>query len=594
MTPDIFTDVQKLAIRESPEIWMEVFGYLEDKEKVLRRADLPNDVQQQIFRAYEWCQANNSACRVLILKSRKEGASTAATALAYHHLSNFKAEGVIIGTDNATADNLTGMLRRFAENDVFPWGCKMTWKPSVNMGEWTHGSVVKRDTALDSKAGRASTIQVVIATETAHWPNDGVRSADQVMLSLLNSMPDITNSVCILDSTANGAGGFFYETYQGASTLAERKNGRFGNGWIRVFSPWHANPQRAIHIDDRQRAEIRATMTEREKQGMILYGWQESQIAWRRETIATKCGGSEMKFDQEYPESEEVAFQVSGSPRFDLVGCARMRKMAETNFHHGKLGTIEENGGSVRFLPSPKGYLWMIEPPEPGRGYCLHADVMTGEQSAGAKVRDCHAVGIIRDGYLDGNRTWHPPELVAAIHVEDEAEPGGCRWGLTMLADRIQRLSKLYGDCIVVPEANNPGIALIELLKERHVEIWQREDPDHLNLGKKLKKSGFWTGGKTKDGVVAVLEDTIQSIGIEGKEQFICHYPRAAKEFATFVTNKDGSCGAAQGNHDDWVMSIGIALAVSAYTTYPMPVPRGDWREAGQQSSSPKGAGAVG
>lgn len=597
MSAELLTDVEKLAIREHPGVWFDSFGFLEDREKTLRRADPANAIQCELFSIYHWCRANNVQCNIIGLKSRKEGLSTGATALGHHHLSNYTADGVVIGTDHETSDTLMRMLRRYADNDAFPWGTDFKWKPAENAGEYSHGSTVKRDTAIDPKAGRSSTIQVLIATEVAHWPAAGKRSADETMLSILNSMPDIPNILRVVDSTANGAGGFFYETYQGAVTFAEMRAGNRGNGWIRVFEPWHSSPLRKVTLDDSQRAAVRDTLTEREEAGMINFGWTEGQVAWRRETISAKCGNSELKFDQEYPESEEVAFQVSGSPRFDLVGCARLKKMAELNFHRGKIGTIEENI-SCQFIPNDKGWLWMIEAPRPGLGYCVIADVMTGEQSAGSKRRDCHAPAVLREGYLDGDKVWHPTALVAAIHVDDETEPGGCRWGLALLADRVRRLTILYGGAIVVPEANNPGLTLIELLKERGVQVWQRDDPDHMNLGKKLKKSGFRTDSKTKEAVVETLADMIESAGIEGKEQFVCHYPRASKEFATFVRLPDGKCEAAQGNHDDWVMAIGIGLTVNCFSAFPTPQ-RQQWQSNNDyHDSNPiaqrHGSGAVG
>ena len=545
----VLSDEQALAVRESPEVWFTAFAKLEDRAKTLRYADAPGDVQQQIFRAYQWCQMQGVPCKVVICKSRKEGASTAATALAYHHLSNYRAEAVIIGTDNSTSDNLTAMLRRFAENDQFHWGTKFSWKPSVNTGEWTHGSVVRRDTAIDPKAGRAGTIQVLVATETAHWPTNGVRSADEVMLSILNSMSDIPNSLCAVDSTANGSSGWFYETYGEAVTLADRQRGIIGNGWIKIFTAWHTSPLRAESVTEAQRGEIEATLTQRETRGQTLYGWTTEQIAWRRATIASKCGKDESKFDQEYPESELVAFQASGRPRFDLDGMTRLELAASLDKMQ-RVGRLDEIGNAKAMVFSydatPEGWLWLREKPVPGGRYVAALDPMTGEQ-AGGKDPDTHAFHVLRTGYTDGRMVF-PDEVVAVIHVE-----GGCRWDADQIADKAARVCRWYGNCMIIPEVN-VALDVLDKLKEAGCDIYRREEPaDHIRPGAKQKIIGWKTTGPTRPLIVSAVAEAVRD------GTLACLYRPVIEQMRTFVV-KDRRAEAMSGKHDDHVLCLGIAL----------------------------------
>lgn len=568
--PVEYSDEELLAVRTDVKLHFEVYGFLESREKILRRADAANNIQTQLFDAYNWCQANNQQCSIIGLKPRKDGMSTAAIEVLYHHCQNHKAAGVIIGTDGATGDTLMRMLVRYAENDRFPWKNTFNYTKSTNHADFSHGSEIDRDTATDPKAGRAATTGALVATEVAHWPSSGVRAADETMLSMLNSMPDISNRLRIVDSTANGASGWFFETYTGAVTLAERKTGKRGNGWIKIFEPWHTSPLRAIPVTTEDRAAIDASLTEREKAGIIEYAWTHEQIAWRRQKISEDCGSSELKFDQEFPANEMVAFQTSGSPRFDLVGCARLVKMAQNNFARGKIGSIEGEKGNFRFREDAQGYVWMIEAPIPGCEYCCIGDYMGGEQTEGAIKRDKHAVGILRRGYFEGT-LWHPTELVAAIHVEGaNTADGGCMWDHDVISERQFKLASIYGKCIHVPEANNDGKVIIAFLKALGAFIWQREDLDHVNLGKKMKKPGFLTGPATKAFWIAAMAQAIRMAGLEGREEFICHYLPWCVQFGTFVRKPNGkSCEAQRGCFDDGVAAIGIGLYVDEWTRMP-------------------------
>lgn len=554
------TDREVVAVREHPGVWFDAFAWLQDREKTLRKADPSNSIQRELFRIYAWCQDNKVPCNIIGLKSRKEGLSTGATALAYHHLSEHTANAVVIGTDNETSDTLTGMVQRYAENDSFPWGSDMTWKPSENRGTWTHGSELKRDTAIDPKAGRSSTIQVLVATEVAHWPASGIRSADETMLSILNSMPDIANLVRVVDSTANGATGWFYETYTDAVTFEERKAGKLGNGWIKVFEPWHASPLRRTIITDEKRAEVDSSLTQRERAGIERYGWNQEQIQWRRETIATKCGREEGKFDQEYPESEEVAFLTSGSPKLNVAMVGRMMGLAEKAWkatqagenNAPKLGYLTETGRGIVFMESVENaWLWLAEPPARGCHYLEFVDPMTGEQSKGAKVRDRHAPGIMRAPYVDEDAVIHRTAVVACLYAED----GNCRWEMDVLAARMRLLQRWYGDCLIVPEVNK-AMDLIPLLREKGAtNIYLRPvRPDANNPGEYQSTVGFLTTESTRNLWVNALVEGVR------EQDFECLYLPAIKDFAALITTPAGRAQAAPKRHDDWCSGIGIGL----------------------------------
>ncbi len=258
-------------------------------------------------------------------------------------------------------------------------------------------------------------------------------------------------------------------------------------------------------------------------------------------------------------------FMLDGAEsRFDFEGLERLQRIAE-NCHAGaRRGIISEHGGTFTFAPDANGWAWVSEAPAEGRAYLAFADPMKGEQSAGSTHRDTHACGVLRQGWLDGDRVDRPTELVAAIHVDDPDAFSGaaCRWELSVLAHRLWQLAGYYGGCTIVPEENNYGGVLIKELLDLEADVWQREDPDHERGGRRtIRKYGYQTNSKTKRYWVEELAKAIF------EQTFICRFKPAVAQLAAFVQNDDGTCEARPGAFDDFVAGIGIGLTVGAYKT---------------------------
>jgi len=256
-------------------------------------------------------------------------------------------------------------------------------------------------------------------------------------------------------------------------------------------------------------------------------------------------------------------FMLDGAEsRFDFDGLEHLQRIAENTHDNARRGVISEHGGTFTFMPDPRGWAWISEPPAEGMAYLAFADSMKGEQSAGGKHRDTHACGILRQDYLDGSKTHHPVELVAAIYVDDKDAFSGaaCRWELSVLAHRLLLLAGYYGNCTIVPEENNYGGVLIKELLDLGADVWQREDMDHERGGKRtLKKYGYQTNSKTKRYWVEEMAKAI----LEGS--FICRFKPAVAQLAAFIQNEDGTCEARPGAFDDFVAGMAIGLTVGAY-----------------------------
>ena len=558
------------------------FASIETKSGVMERAPKATKFQTEILQAYEWLVSKNRPVRIIAApKARQSGGSTIVGHICYHHTRRFHCHGMMMADESSRTLKIWQLFQRFAANDPFAhfWDsayegntevCRFRYQDedgTARVAEW------EKETANDPKAGAAGTRRVLWFSECMRYKREGDAADTKVIANAINSMPLEAGTVVFLESTAEGPGGYAYGIYQEAATLREVVTGKTPpswNGWVKVFCAWHdcadyqldaGRPEHAGWFNDAD--ERFASHRSREQAGVRLYGWTAGQIAWRRQKIVGDKIGIEL-FDRDFPESPEVAFSSSAHSRFDADGVARMLVEARDGHKLGRRGVLHENVGVLRFMPDEhNGFLWMIEPPEEGRSYCIFADPMEGEQSMGeASTLDCHAVGVLREAYRDVEGVEWPDEVVAVFDA-----PNGVRWELAVLAERIRQLSAFYGKCNIVPESNNSGAALIILLKLAGLDVYRRQTPDAINPNKTVKASGFRTTSRTKPQWIEALATAIT------EETLRCRYLPAVRELPTFVRKPDGTCSAASGKHDDWVAAIAIAVLCRVFTRMHKPEP---------------------
>ena len=241
---------------------------------------------------------------LIILKSRREGVSTWSEARIFERvLRQENHNGIVIAHKAKASTKLFRMTRRFYDH--------LPWKPSLVYSNRTelefsapHSSVMEIESAEDREAGRSAEYHYVHASEVAFWPD-----AETTMLAILQTVPNTPDSMVLIESTANGAGGYFYDTWMGAV--------RGENEFTPVFLPWHIDSECAMELMPGEEDDIHAEMDEIESDGIRDFGWTHEQIKWRRFTLRNKCKNDIDMFRQEYPATDLEAFRSSGRPVFD-------------------------------------------------------------------------------------------------------------------------------------------------------------------------------------------------------------------------------------------------------------------------------------
>lgn len=542
------------ACRWNTAVWMETCAKIEKKNGDVERPTC-NEYQRKLSEVIQWCHENGRPCRIVALKPRQKGSSTFSVAALYRRMQDKRGRGLIAGGAHFQGANLFKILKTYAAHDeLAPKSCNVM----DTEARMKNGSTIERITLANPNAGRSGTYQALVITEVAYLSEEGVANATNVLNGLLKCVPFEADTIIIQESTAKGASGDFYETFQAAVSFEEFKAGK--NGYIAIFSPWFefedsrmADPsaEGIRSVDDYTGVELELA----ERHGLDMH-----QVAWMRWAIREECKGSFDRFQQDYPFDAETAFLKSGRGVFNAAGMKYQESLVP--LFPGQPGRVEKGGyGAWSWRPTSEDEAtWvMFEKPMPGRRYLLSADTMTGEDQTGGKDPDSHGVFVIRQGYLEHGR-WVEPAVVARNMCYSDGENFGCWWNIDVLEDEIYRMSQYFGGCMIVPEMNADR-GLVELLKLRGDALIYERQQFNQREGTMMNALGWMTTVKTRPMIIEGLQRGIREAG----KGLICEgiqirCPWALKQFKNFVTKASGKMEASSGHHDDDVLGIAIGF----------------------------------
>ena len=560
-------DIESTIVRRDLAAWFELHGCVIDKARThLRAPDLKaNKLQAEIAEIIKVCRRDGRPPRIVTLKGRQQGSSTISVGAAVHELRGRNAKCCIIGDEfEKSVKNLVKMFRDFVKEDRFQWGNTFT----ETSGKFSHGSELVTETANDPRAGASGTIQVLIATEVAHWKETGVISAAKTFAALLNCVPELPDTLVIVESTPNGASGVYFETYSGAITLADYLAGRIPenwNGYFKVSYFWWEHPEYDLQVSEDEAANIMRSLTAREQELLEELKLPVSRLAWRRKTLKSpKFNGDEDKFEEEYPADEVRCFLMSGRRAFPVPMIQVMKREARAVPPpvFGDLSWANElrKIPSWRLCSEDDARVKVWEPPRPGQRYILPVDPMTGASQTVGKDPDNHGACIIRCGGWNGGM-WHPPAMVARLadcFAEKREGKVVCRWDIDVLAMIVGQLSRWYGGATIIPEMNMDR-GLVELLKPMGANIYRRQQFNRLR--QKVEEAlGWMTTPMTRGSIIENLKRAVRLTGEPGEGLAVWDL-LVLREFETMIVTANGKEEASGGAHDDQVMMLAIGMA---------------------------------
>lgn len=285
MAVDVLTPPQVAA---SPELFASTFLRILDKQKVL--------MPFRWNKAQRHFQANRTG-RDIILKARQLGFSTLVQGEMYRRTVTSTRTTMTLAHDDETTQKLRRMADRFWANCKFN-GIQPTRKYAnaslTTYPEFDSEAIISKAGSQD--AGRGGTYTDIHGSEVAFWGD-----AEAILSGAMQGgYPEV-----VLESTPNGAQGFFYDRCMEALD---------GDGvWKLHFYPWWWDVAYRIQLDEGETL----TLTDVEEDLTRKHGLTPEQIKWRRR----KMQELPHTFIQEYPEDPVTCFLTSGNKYFgDLTG----------------------------------------------------------------------------------------------------------------------------------------------------------------------------------------------------------------------------------------------------------------------------------
>ncbi len=182
--------------------------------------------------------------RALILKARQPGVSTYVEGRYFHQVTQRQGVTAYILTHaQAATDAIYGIAQRFHDNMPEPLRLATVAANAKELRFAGLDSCIQVSTAGARGAGRGGTVNYFHGSEVAHWAN-----AAEHMAGVLQSVPNVPGTEIILESTANGVGGLFYDMCQ----AAQRNKGDY----ILVFVPWLEGQALGLPTDKRGRCFV--------------------------------------------------------------------------------------------------------------------------------------------------------------------------------------------------------------------------------------------------------------------------------------------------------------------------------------------------
>ena len=304
-----------------------------------------NEPQVFLHRALEAQKERTGKVRVLVLKGRQQGVSTYVGGRFYGRASLRKNVNVfIMAHAQDSSDALFKIVDRYHQNNPLAPHTGVSNVKELVFDRLDSSYAV--GTAGQKAGGRGRTISLYHGSEVAFWSNAGDHFAASIQ-----AVPDAAGTEIILESTANGPSGEFYERWQDA--VAGRSD------YIAVFIPWFWSEEYTrpdLVGEDFELGDTSEDGELSEREYADAYELSDAQMAWRRNKIAELR--SERLFKQEYPANPQEAFQSSQTDSF-ISSAAVMRARKRKNEPAGPLifGVDPAGPGGDRFaVYARRGY----------------------------------------------------------------------------------------------------------------------------------------------------------------------------------------------------------------------------------------------
>lgn len=518
---------------------------------------VPNEPQRALIDYVLLCIKEKRPVKVIILKARQMGFSTAVEALCYWWTStNFNINSVIIGNDEKSSLNLYRMFRRYFDNTniLFKPSVRYNTKSDLTFEKFDEngkqiglGSAIKIETAKNKSAGRSDTINFLHASEAASWEN-----GEDLVASLMQTVPDIEvmekPSMVFIESTAEGRGNYFHKEYVAA--VEQRNN------YEPAFAPWWVldTYEREATFDDLGKLnDYELFLVDLMRQGHDTLGHHfpiseeaiPRKLAFYRRK-AKEFAATPERLPQEFPSTWQESFIASGKNVFNPLALQEMEKDAtpledvdyykitpleDRPYEEFELEQIpfEENETPDDFTYKAPLKIW--EKPKSYKEYVIGADVAEGLKGGDfsvATVVDISTMAVVARwrGHCDPDKFG---EILGA-------------------------LGTYYNYALIGVEVNNHGLTTVQKLRDTfYTNLYKRDRGYDEEWETPTVNLGWKTDMRTKRLMIDDLIKLVRERAIKDKDIVFIN------EAFSYVRDERGRMNAEEGSHDDTIMATAIA-----------------------------------
>lgn len=463
-----------------------------------------NPGQMAVHQQLEDQLAETGRIRALCLKARQVGISTYVEGRYFWRITqNRNANAFVLSHLAESTNSIFNMVKFFYDNVPH-----QAFQPPISSQSAQTlvfdglNSRYRVGTARSTQTGRGQTNRFVHGSEVAFYP----QGAD-IVAGLLQTVGGQKSEV-ILESTANGAGGWFYDQCM--------KSLRGETEWIVCFVPWFWMPEYV------RKPSPYFEATPEEYKLAKTYNLSDAQLCFRRAKL-DELGSSDL-FKQEYPSTPLESFLTSGRC---FVEDAALQQ-AEVECYTPDFRGDYRNGA---LSPHSSGPYKEWFPPNRDESYVIGVDV-----AEGLSYGD-YSVAQVLDSLGRQVACWHG-------HIDP------FEWG-----NAIGALGERFNNAYVIVERNNHGLTTLRRLQELgYPNLFVESSVDGAYGDKLTKRGGFLTTSKTKPLIIDNLAALLRQgeSGIADQELI--------NELRTYVIDEKGAFNSQQGCYDDRVMAFAIAL----------------------------------
>ena len=509
--------------------------------------------QRKLLRCLEDQRRANKPIRVILLKARQWGGSTATQIymawIQLFHRPNW--HSVVCAHLKDAANNIKGMYATLLEN--FPewiYG-PIKFQPYQRTQNISYikqtGARITVGSAEAPESVRSQNVLMAHMSEVGLYPETRKNNPSRLFRSVTSSILNKPYTMIVIESTANGTGNWFHTEWLNA------ERGKSNN--IPLFVAWYEIEMYAMPLDVPYE-EFIPTLTDYEWSLWNLGATLEA-INWYRHKLREYHNHEEMM--AEFPSTAIEAFVHSGEIIFNPEHCQLLRRtcrepefkgeiFSHSNRNTGlqalqEIDTIEQYNGCLKIWQRPD-----TDTPV-ARRYIVSVDV--GGRSAKA---DYSVITVLDRYWMLENGV---PEVVAEWrgHIDHD-----------LLAWKAAQIATYYNNALLVIESNtieskdNPDAYtddfILDQIADAYNNLYARHDPQRIREGLP-PRWGFHTNRKTKQ----TLVDTM--IAIVRSQSYIERNDLAIDEMLTYERLPNGGYAATIGHHDDILMTRMIALYVS-------------------------------